>query len=513
MINEAHHKSQVNDVPLNIHVYTFCYNEKKLIPFALQYWQKFAAKVIVYDNGSTDGSIEALEAFNHIKNDFIEIRHFVYPRGIDDFQLQNMKNNIWKESRYVADFVCVCDMDEFLYTDDIVNVLQDMKSSGATIIKPQGINLFSFNLPKYDGIQLMHEIINRGALSDSMSKCVLFNPNEIQEIGYDPGCHVCHPVGNVVYYTDNKFFLYHAKYLSLNYLLDRYHMSKKKLSKVNIDNKFGVQYTFDDDTLKEQYMNVYNKSGLLKGEEPSRIQFTQSQIIHSCPVENNSCIIVVPIYNVEPNSIEIASLKQVVKMLGDNYRICLVAPDMMDIRKYFNEADYDFDILYLNSSFFESKMTYNELCQRAEFYECFKEFKYMLIYQLDAFVFSNRLQYFIEKDYDYIGAPHMVHENDFDEAFKETNYTIGNGGFSLRKISKFIDICRNNKMNYNIYEDVFFSKYYSYLLKLPPLSVGFDFSIQEEKEKNISKLGHLPFGCHYYMWDNFWLPKYKELAN
>ena len=35
----------------------------------------------------------------------------------------------------------------------------------------------------------------------------------------------------------------------------------------------------------------------------------------------------------------------------------------------------------------------------------FLEYQYMLIYQLDAFVFEDKLDYFCELGYDYIGIP------------------------------------------------------------------------------------------------------------
>jgi len=39
------------------------------------------------------------------------------------------------------------------------------------------------------------------------------------------------------------------------------------------------------------------------------------------------------------------------------------------------------------------------------FYDAFKAFDYILIYQLDAFVFRDELEYFCSLGYDYIGAP------------------------------------------------------------------------------------------------------------
>ena len=39
------------------------------------------------------------------------------------------------------------------------------------------------------------------------------------------------------------------------------------------------------------------------------------------------------------------------------------------------------------------------------FYESFLDFKYVLIHQLDVFIFKDELNYWCNQNYDYIGAP------------------------------------------------------------------------------------------------------------
>ena len=71
-----------------------------------------------------------------------------------------------------------------------------------------------------------------------------------------------------------------------------------------------------------------------------------------------------------------------------------------------------------------------------EFYKRFSKFKYILIYQLDCLVFSSNLKSWCQLGYDYIGAPIFIKLNtpSLDYCF------IGNGGLSLRKVSKFIRV-------------------------------------------------------------------------
>ena len=44
-----------------IHVYVVCWNEIDIAPFVVDYWKQYAQKVVVFDNGSTDGTIDYLK--------------------------------------------------------------------------------------------------------------------------------------------------------------------------------------------------------------------------------------------------------------------------------------------------------------------------------------------------------------------------------------------------------------------------------------------------------------------
>ena len=91
------------------------------------------------------------------------------------------------------------------------------------------------------------------------------------------------------------------------------------------------------------------------------------------------------------------------------------------------------------------------------FYSAFREYDYMLLYQLDAFVFKNELLYWCNKNYDYIGAPWIASKQTLlkkiELQFKskrkqkraEIFFKVGNGGFSLRRIQKFFDITEKYK--------------------------------------------------------------------
>lgn len=111
--------------------------------------------------------------------------------------------------------------------------------------------------------------------------------------------------------------------------------------------------------------------------------------------------------------------------------------DLSEYKSCFLDSRVDFCVRYFNEQYFDSVKSYNELMLSVDFYRSFREYQYMLIYQLDAFVFEDQLEYWCNKGYDYIGAPWI-------KANKKFHPTCGNGGFSLRKIDSFIQLLESS---------------------------------------------------------------------
>lgn len=159
-------------------------------------------------------------------------------------------------------------------------------------------------------------------------------------------------------------------------------------------------------------------------------------------------VILIPIYSNKMTICEIISLKKAIEVFNSQ-TIIFVAPEGLDVAKY-NEIIYmqhkDYSFKYFSTTFFDGIVGYNRLMLSIDFYECFVEYKYMLIYQLDAYVFNDQLSYWCELEYDYIGAPWIVNT----ENKLEIEKFAGNGGFSLRKVSSFINVLKaKNKIVLN----------------------------------------------------------------
>lgn len=260
--------------------------------------------------------------------------------------------------------------------------------------------------------------------------------------------------------------------------------------------------------------------------------------------------IVLPAYKTYLTDYERIALTQCVRVLG-NYPIWLATPHSLDISAY-REICPDIQARTFDKSYFTDVQGYNRLMLSEEFYKAFSDQEYMLIHQLDAFVFQDDLAYWCQQNYDYIGAP-WLRDRDFTGWFDRLDFTIrqhiatwlnlkkpdgitpreiiflngvGNGGLSLRRVPAMLrnlkrfrrKIAEYEKISLHQYhEDVFWSievnRYWPHL-RIPSYRKALLFSIEFYPDWAISNYncGKLPFGCH--AWNihgtDYWRPLFEK---
>lgn len=207
-------------------------------------------------------------------------------------------------------------------------------------------------------------------------------------------------------------------------------------------------------------------------------------------------VVLIPVYKNELSMNELISLRQCKRILNQ-YSIILVAPETMDIEN--NELS-ECPVERFPECFFDGIAGYNQLMLSKEFYQRFEQYKYILIHQLDVFVFSDRLQEFCELEYDYIGAP-WLRGRRYIENFERRYLYVGNGGFSLRRVDAFLKILENESVTgVSDPEDVFWASRKGLNIAPAEIAVSFSFETQIKKAFELNH-GRLPFGCH--AWFNF----------
>ena len=210
-------------------------------------------------------------------------------------------------------------------------------------------------------------------------------------------------------------------------------------------------------------------------------------------------VIVVPIYRTELTWYEKISLARLYAVLP-HYPIVFVSPEGLALPEAVRQGH---PVVEFSGEFFTSVAAYSRLLLSQQFYACFRDFEYMLIYQLDAFVFVDLLQEFCSLGYDYIGGPWQL-QNSLQPVRpgKYKIYHVGNGGFSLRRIEAcccLLAKCQGNSRYDGWGEDTFWgiAGHEDSEFRLAPLRIAYAFSIDTLAERCYRKNGYqLPFGCH-----------------
>jgi len=242
--------------------------------------------------------------------------------------------------------------------------------------------------------------------------------------------------------------------------------------------------------------------------------------------------VVIPIYKSSLTSDEEISLQRCRDMLG-KYKSIIISPDGLDLTDISRCAE-ETEVYTFDPEHFRSVQAYDRMMLSKTFYQRFIDYEYILIHQLDAFIFSDSLNEWCLKGYDYIGAPWIDLplidsiaasctrlRRLFPERSKKWNCSVGNGGLSLRRVRsflRFLSIWENKANAWPYYEDTFwafFATDYPPFFRVPKFAEALKFAFEFSPAKCYELNNHqLPFGCH--AWEKydlaFWRPFFRDLG-
>ncbi len=151
------------------------------------------------------------------------------------------------------------------------------------------------------------------------------------------------------------------------------------------------------------------------------------------PKQDKLVAVVVPMHNrSELTPDEQISFQHLRHYLG-SYDKYLVVPASLKIELP------DCSVRRFRDEYFGSAIANTRLLLSEHFYTTFQEYRYILIYHLDALVFSDQLTTWCGRDFDYIGPPWIQCS---DSPWVQ-QARVGNGGLSLRKIESFLKVFRS----------------------------------------------------------------------
>jgi hypothetical protein len=221
-----------------VHVYTTCWNEEVLMPYFLRHYGRFADRIIVYDNESDDATVQIARAFPQAS-----VRTFQTGHEMRDDIMLDIRNTDWKESRHLADWVIVVDLDEFLWHENLPAHLERCREMGVSLPSLEGFEMLA-NAPPQGPGQIYDEI-KIGAPEPFYAKRCVFNPDAIRDINYGAGCHAAHPVGNVVEDHLPGLKLLHFRFLGRPWIQARWQARSARLSALNRSRNWSLHYEMD----------------------------------------------------------------------------------------------------------------------------------------------------------------------------------------------------------------------------------------------------------------------------
>ncbi len=243
--------------------------------------------------------------------------------------------------------------------------------------------------------------------------------------------------------------------------------------------------------------------------------------------------IIIPVWKESLSRFEEISFRQCCYVLN-TYTIIIITHRYLKLNFYIDilkEIGNSYRIYFFDKALFVSVDSYNKMLLSLRFYVRFYFFDYILICQLDSFIFRDELKKWIDYGYSYIGAPWL-------KGYGLAEYGnpvigIGNGGFSLRRVSSHLRVLLSFKMigpqyrlfentffllnNFNRNEDIFWSNiaanYFSWF-KIPEWKIAARFSVEVQPRYFFDIFQDIPFGCHaWWKYDlDFWRPHIEKFG-
>lgn len=248
-----------------------------------------------------------------------------------------------------------------------------------------------------------------------------------------------------------------------------------------------------------------------RGEAPQHFSLQSRSISENHrEMKKDKLVILIPVYKATLDHWEQFSIDHLIGKTAGR-KLVFIAPEGLD-RTYYNQRYNDIEFIVFEDRFFGSIIGYNHLLLDTEFYQTFAEYDYMLIHQTDALLFHDNLDYWMERRFDYIGAPwpNGVEVSLVIGRFCAGNGLnlkayVGNGGFSLRStkgaiavLNEFEEI-RDYWLKGGSSEDLFFAfmGMVSDRFAIPNQMVASRFSLELNAE-GYFKINNdvIPTGCH-----------------
>lgn len=242
---------------------SLCFNEMDILPFVKQYWERIGADVVIYDNGSTDGSIQYL-----LNLPYVTLKHFD-SQGQNDIIQKEVKEKAYLEFKDKYDIIIITDMDEVFYFNDFKALSEAFISGGYNVLATPIFSLCEDSKPPYMQDKLLHQQchkfykqrMNHMNGFDEYSKLSIFNTRITNSVVMSVGQHFVKTLPQMRMMISNDGFNLHIdKGFGADYKFNIRQKMNANLSETNKRSRMCIEYADSYDKLKQEYEENQRKS-------------------------------------------------------------------------------------------------------------------------------------------------------------------------------------------------------------------------------------------------------------
>ena len=189
-----------------LHVYTVVRNEAAILPHFLRHYESIADRIFVLDDASTDDTPAILAS-----HPLVTVLPYPFSTGLDDRDIGRAYRGAYvTHSRGVADWVCVPDVDECLWSPDGLRTVLAREAKPAILRCAWGWHMVADDFP-----QSLADVREGVSAGRAWRKPIIFDP--VLNLRWGPGRH--YAFGGEKRLT--PVHLLHYRYLGLDWSLER----------------------------------------------------------------------------------------------------------------------------------------------------------------------------------------------------------------------------------------------------------------------------------------------------